>query len=162
MAAENRGRYHERPIATLGLESVDSDLISEAGSGWTNAMQVPTSDRSTCCLLIAGLEPDNSRALFRRVGGANCEYGNRRFPDDPFSYTSKYKVFKTSPPMGRHNHQVSINRRLSVYYSLTWLADLDYDCTIHLRRFACERAQSACRTFRHRRHLRQLPDRPAD
>jgi hypothetical protein len=38
MAAENRGRYHERPIATLGLELVDSDLISEAGSGWTKTL----------------------------------------------------------------------------------------------------------------------------
>jgi hypothetical protein len=141
MAAENRGRYHGRPIATLGLELVDSDLISEAGSGWTKTMHVPASDRSTWCLLIAGREPDNSRALFRWVARANCERGNRRFPDDPFGYTSKYKVFKASPPMGRDNDQVSVNRRLSVYYSLTWLADLDYDCTIYLRRFVCERAQ---------------------
>jgi hypothetical protein len=37
--------------------------------------------------------------------------------------------------MGRHNHQVSVELRLSVYYSLPRLADFDYDCTIHLWRY---------------------------
>jgi hypothetical protein len=37
--------------------------------------------------------------------------------------------------VGRHNDQVSIKLRLGVYYSLSWLADFDYDCTIHLWRY---------------------------